>query len=179
MKKPNFCRYLVLAILGGCVMPASNVTISPHAELSTIKTVAVWKFRDGGSVANSGDIATTAVEGAFMEKGFRSVSYSKIRDVLSIEIGYREGMSLDAGMLTPKVLSRIGEEAGVDAIILGSVSDAWCNMSYLPPCWIECSFRMIDIRLGETIVTANVSDEGYSLQSAAAKMANNAVNKLR
>jgi len=83
------------------------------------------------------------------------VSYSKIRDILSIEIGYREGMSLDAGMLTPKVLSRIREDTGVDAIILGSVSSSWCDMAWMPPCWIECSFKMIDSRSGEIIISAN------------------------
>lgn len=147
----QFLSFLILSvltvvILSGCILPAAHVTISPHVQLSSIKTVAVWKFKDGGSVANSGDIATTAVENAFIEKGLRLVSYSEIRDVLSIEIGYREGMSLDAGMLTPRVLSRIREETGVDAIILGSVSDSWCNTAWLPPCWIVCSFKMIDSR---------------------------------
>lgn len=181
--RPKFYRLvytlLGLAILGGCMLPAAHVIISPHAQLSEIKTVAVWRFRDGGSIANSGDIATTAVESTFMGKGFRLVSYSKIRDILSIEIGYREGMSLDAGMLTPRVLSRIREETGVDAIILGSVSDAWCNMLWIPPCWIECSFKMFDARSGEIIISANVSDDGYSIQSAAQQMAEKAVSKLR
>ncbi len=157
----------------------SHLIISPYAQLSAIKTVVVWKFRDGGRVANSLDIATTAIESAFIEKGFRLVSYSKIRDILSIEIGYREGMSLDAGMLTPKVLSRFRKETGVDAIIIGSVSNAYCDMNSLPPCWIECSFKMIDSRSGEIIISANISDDGYSLQSAAQQMANEAVNKIR
>ena len=184
MEKHNSFHFLILLvltvfILSSCMLPAAHVTISPHVQLSAIKTVAVWKFRDGGSIANSGDIATTAIESAFMEKGFRLVSYSKIRDILSIEIGYREGMSLDAGMLTPKVLSHIREETGGDTIILGSVSGAWCNMAYMPPCWIECSFKMIDLRSGEIVISANVSDDGYSLQSAAQQMAEKAVSKLQ
>ena len=162
-----------------CIMPTSDVVMSPTANISAIKRVAVWRFRDGGSIANSGDIATTAIESAFMERGYRLVSYSKIRDVLSVEIGYREGMSLDAGMLTPRVLSRIHQETGVDAIIIGSVSEAWCDIGWIPPCRVAVSFKMINTLSGEMIVSVSASDEGYSAERAALKMARKAVSKIR
>ena len=114
-----------------------------------------------------------------MMKGFRLIAYSKIRDVIAIEIGYREGMALDAGMLTPSVLERIRKETQADAILLGSVSDAWCNVMWAPACWIECSFQLIDAKSGETIISANISDDGWSLQSAAQQMANDAVDKMK
>jgi hypothetical protein len=58
--------FLILQV--GCIMPASNVAVSPYAKLSSIKTIAVWKFEDGGQVANSGNIATRAIESEFMLK---------------------------------------------------------------------------------------------------------------
>lgn len=170
----------VVAFLSGCgILPASYVVVSPSANIPSLQTIAVWRFRDGGKVANSGDIATRAIESAFMTKDFRLVSYSKIRDVISVEIGFNEEMSLDAGMLTPRVLQKIREETGVDAIILGSVSDAWCDLMYTPSCWIESAFQMIDTKSGEIIISANISDDGWSLQSAAKQMAEKAVNKIK
>lgn len=178
MRKLTWLLFLFV-FLSGCTLPFSHVVISPLADISSLERIAVWKFRDGGTVANSGDIATRAIESALMKKGFRLVAYSKIRDVLSIEISFREGMTLDAGMLTPRVLQRIREETDVDALILGSVSEAWYDPAYLPPCWIGCAFQMIDTKSGEIIISANASDDGYSLQSAARQMAEKAIKKIK
>jgi len=46
MEKHNSFRFLILLvltvfILSGCMLPAAHVTISPHVQLSAIKTVAV------------------------------------------------------------------------------------------------------------------------------------------
>jgi len=162
-----------------CMMPTSDVVVSPTAGLKNIKKVAVWRFRDGGQIANSGDIATSAIESSLMERRYILVSYSKIKDILSVEIGYREGMSLDAGMLTPKVLSRIHQDTEVDAIVIGSVSESWCDIGWLPPCRIAASFKMISTLSGELIVSANASDGGSSVERAALKMARKAVSKIR
>lgn len=175
----NVILFLEFLFLNNCIMPTSDVVVSPAAHLSSIKKIAVWRFRDGGKIANSGDIATTAIESAFMERGFGLISYSLIKEVLSVEIGYREGMSLDAGMLTPRVLSRIYEEAGVDAIVIGSVSESWCDMGWIPPCRVAVSFKMINTLSGEMIASVSASDEGYSAERAALKMARKAVNKIR
>ncbi len=163
----------------GCIMPASHVAISPSVNLSSLKTLVVWKFRDGGQVSNSGDIAARAIESALMIKGFKIVPISKIRDIVAIEIGNKESMALDAGMLTYAVLEKIRIETGVDGIILGSVSDAWCSPWWAPSCWIECSFQMIDTKSGELIVSANISDDGWSLQSAAQQMAEKMLTKIK
>jgi hypothetical protein len=114
-----------------------------------------------------------------MEKGYGLISYSMIRDVLAVEIGYREGMSLDAGMLTPDVLERINQETGVDAIVIGSVSESWCDMMWIPPCRIAASFKMISTQTGEMILSASVSDEASSVERAALKMARKAVAQIR
>jgi len=170
---------IIIFIPFGCMMPASHVAVSPSANLKSLKSFAVWKFRDGGRVSNSGDIATRAVESALMMKGFRIVPISKIREIVSIGIGYKEGMALEAGMLTTEVLDKIRTEAGVDAIILGSVSDAWCDPMWTPSCWIECSFQIINTKTGELIVSANISDDGWSLQSAAQQMAEKMAIKIK
>lgn len=167
------------AIVAGCIMPTSNVVTSPEASMSQVKTVAVWQFQDGGKVSNSGAIATRSLEGALMTKGWRLIPFSRMRDVLAVEIGYRDGMALDAGMLTPAVLTRLKGEVGADAILLGSVSDAWCNVMYAPSCWMECAFQLISTVDGSLMVSGNVSDDGWSVQAAATQMANKAVSQLR
>jgi len=184
MRSPKFpilngSLLIIILLQFGCMMPASNVAVSPSANFSLLKSFAVWKFRDGGQVSNSGDIATRAIESALMMKGFRIIPISKIRDILSLEIGYKEGMALEAGMLTHEILKKIRTETSVDGIILGSVSDAWCNPMWAPSCWIECSFQIIDTDSGELIVSANISDDGWSLQSAAQQMAEKMVKKIK
>jgi hypothetical protein len=174
-----FFLFLIFSFLNGCLMPTSHIAISPYAKLSEIKTIAIWKFGDAGGFKNSGDIATIAIANSLMEQGFKIIPYTKLRDIISIEIGYREGMSLEAGMLTPKVLSRIREETGADAILIGNVITAWCNMMWTPPCWIECSFQLIDIHSGEIVISGNVSDDGYSLQSAAQQVGEELAKKLQ
>lgn len=124
-----------LLLVSGCApLPTSNVVTAPGADLSALKTVAVWQFADGGKVQNSGAIASRAFEGALLQTGWRLVSYSRIRDIIAAEFGTREGPALDAGMLTPRVLDRIRNETAAQAIILGSVSDSWCDIWYTPPC---------------------------------------------
>jgi hypothetical protein len=180
MKKAfAFIMPFIFLILSSCIMPTSDVVVSPAMKSSQIKKIAVWRFRDGGKIANSGDIATSSIESALMEKGFGLVSYSQIREVLSVEIGYREGMALEAGMLTPKVLSRIYQDTGVDAIVIGSVSESWCDIMWVPPCRLAVAFKMISTHSGELIVSANASDEGSSIERAALKMARKAISRIR
>ena len=49
---------------------------------------------------------------------------------------------------------------------------------YLPPCWIETSFQVIDINTGEIIITGNASDDASSIQKAANQMVAKALKKL-
>lgn len=170
---------LLLFLLSDCIMPTSDVVVSPTANMSEIKKIVVWRFRDGGKISNSGDIATTAVENALLERGYSIISFSMIREVLSSEIGYGEGMSLEAGMLTPKVLSRIHKETGADAIVIGAVSDAWQSVAWMPPCYIAASFKMISTASGELICSVSASDDGYSMERAALQMARKALAKIR
>ena len=184
--------FFTLLCLISCTRPSSNVAVSPPANLLKIKKIAICRFQDGGNVADSGDIATSAIESAFMEKGYSLVSTGKIRDVLSLEIGYKEGMALEAGMLTQTVLSKIQQETEAQAIIIGSVIWSWCSWEYVPSSWlfrpvlpgevtcsISISFKMIDTSSEELIVSASVSQEGHSIQSAATKMAKKVVSKIR
>ena len=162
-----------------CIMPTSNVAVSSGDAVKSIKKIAIWQFQDGGSVSNSGSIATRALESSLMQNGFKIASYSRVRNVIGVEFGDKEGIALDAGMLTSAVLSRLREQTGADAIMIGAVTDAWCNVAYIPPCWIECSFQIVNTFSGEIIVSANVSDDGYSLQKAAQQMANKAIKKIK
>jgi hypothetical protein len=170
---------IVVFLCIGCIMPTSNVAVSSGDAVKSIKKIAIWQFQDGGSVSNSGSIATRALESALMLKGFKIASLSRVRNVIGVEFGDKEEVALDAGMLTSAVLSRLREQTGADAIMIGAVTDAWCNAAYIPPCWIECSFQIVNTYNGDIIVSANVSDDGYSLQKAAQQMANKAIKKIK
>ncbi len=69
MKKTFVMIVLLLSfLLSDCIMPTSDVVMSPTTDFSSIKKIAVWRFRDGGKIANSGDVATTAIESADGER---------------------------------------------------------------------------------------------------------------
>ncbi len=57
------------SLMAGCMMPSAHVAVAPQADLSALKTVAVWRFRDGGRISNSGDVATRAVESVLIKQG--------------------------------------------------------------------------------------------------------------
>lgn len=170
---------VLLLLIPACIMPSANVVTSPDADLSSVKTVVVWQFQDGGRVANTGAIATRALEAALLKRGWRLVPFSRMRDILSLEVGFREGMALDAGMLTPTVLNRLKNEVGAEAILLGSVSDAWCDPMWIPACWIECAFQLVSTADGSLMISGNAGDDGSSLQAAATQMAEKAIGKIR
>jgi len=170
---------LFILLTSSCITPTSDVVVSPSIKDEGVRRIAVWRLRDGGQMPNSGDIATTAIESALMEKGFGIVSYSMIKDILAVEIGYKEGMALESGMLTVEVLNKLKEDTNADAILLGSVSEAWCNMAWLPPCRMAVSFKIISTTSGELLASASVSDEGFAIEKAALKMARKAAAKIK
>ena len=163
----------------GCIMPTTNIAVAPGTDLRSIRQICVYKFQDGGHVAHSGDIATRALEAELMRQGFKLIPISQIKKVISIEYGEREGMSIEAGMLTPEVLQRIRQQTGADAILIGSVSDAWVDPMYIPSCWFEMQFQLINTKNGELIVTGSTSNDGWSLQSAAQQAAAKAIKELK
>ena len=173
-----FLGVCVILVVIGCIMPAVKVAKSPVYDASTLGTVAVWRFRDGGKIENSGDIATRAVENALMMNGFRLVAYSQVQNVLAVDVDLEDRTTIDAGILTPSDLKKIKEEADVDAVITGSVSDCWCNLAYIPPCWFACSFQMIATATGEILVSASASDDAWSIEGAAEQVADKAVKMM-
>lgn len=183
MKKitlPLFALLLFTFILmiSGCITNTSLVSVSPYTDLKTIKTIIVWPFIDGGKIDNSGSIATRGFEQGFMTKGYRLISYSKMKDVLAAEIGFKDGMALDAGLLTNDVRKRLKEETSVDAILLGTVTSSFCDITWMPPCWMETSFQVIDINTGEIIISGNTSNAGSSIQKATQLMVDKALKKF-
>lgn len=164
-------------LLSSCILPSANVSVAPGASLSSMNKVAVWRFVDG-EVKNSGDAATRALEAALMRRGVRVVPFGRIREVLSVDVGLRDGTFLEAGTLTPSMLARL-RQSGADAVLLGSVGMSLSNPRYAPSNFIEINFQMVDTRSGELIASGSVSDEAWSMQQAAAKAADKALKQLR
>ncbi len=178
MKNISIISISFILLLSGCITSDSLVSVSPYADLKSIKTIIVWPFLDGGNTSNSGSIATRAFEQELMLKGYRLISYSKMKDVLSVEVGFKDGMSFNAGLLTNEVRKILKNDTGVDAIMLGSVSNANCNAAWLPPCGIETAFQVIDIDTGEIIISGNASDYASSIHKAANQMVVKALKKF-
>lgn len=164
---------LIASVLTGCIIPSSNIAVAPGASLQSIQRVVVWKFVDG-EVRNSGDAATRAFEAALMRQGVAVIPVARVRNTLAVEIGFGDNSSIDAGMLTPAVLSKIRQQSGADALILGSVGLSLSSPKYAPSNFIEVNFQIVDTRSGALIASGSSSGEAWSMQQAAS----NAVTKI-
>jgi hypothetical protein len=183
LKAPVYILVIPVLLFGCRTYSATSVDVPPTADISSIKTVAVWKFygrryptyADSRGVGDPGDIVTSAFENALEMKGFKVVPYSKIHRILPI----REGMALEVGAVTSRVLRRVRDETGADALVRGSAHVSHGKL--LAASWIHCSFQMIDTVTGEILVSGEVRDgERFSSpESVAKKVAEEAVNNIR
>lgn len=118
----SFNRPFVLALaaaLSGC---ATNiqVAINPKANFSAVRRVAVIGF--GGP---QGDAAADAMTQYLVGYGADVVERQRLQSVLGEQ---RMGVS---GILDPSTAKRVGKILGVDALIVGSVSDLTPSRSYV------------------------------------------------
>lgn len=109
----------LLALLAGC---ASNmqVAISPKANFAAVKRVAVVTF-----AGPSGDAAADAMTQYLVGYGADVVERSRLQAILN------EQQMGSSGTLDPATVRKVGKILGVDAIIVGSVSDLTPSRSYV------------------------------------------------
>jgi hypothetical protein len=181
---------LQLAILfifqAGCGFPGSSlfyVDVEESAEVSSIKTVGVWRGRTGEPFADSRRAMTLAFEDAFRANGFSVIEHHELSKIGRLYVPRGGEIILWNLSVPPEVLEKFRDEAGVDALLLTSISNAGCEgdvlRSRFEGCLIACSFRLIDTRSGMDIMKGNLKEEEASLRVAAKRIAERAVRELK
>lgn len=104
------------AALCGCATPAV-VLVSADYSASKIRKVAMAPFRDFPGSAGSGEIAADVFEEYLLMPGYQLVERRQV-DALLKEHGFELSGNVD-----PSQIKQLGRMLGVDALVLGSVSD--------------------------------------------------------
>lgn len=164
--------------LTGCYAPGADVALSPAVPIASVRTIAVCDLADGGDLEHSGAVATRALEAALLKRGFRLVPYARVVELAAVELGDNGRVWVERDLLEPALLARVREETGADALLVGAVTGSSLTDGAIPPYQIDCAFRLVATRTGDIVAAANATDDGSTLQSAAAQMAKRAVDKI-
>lgn len=119
--KDNFKRALLivyLAWLSSCAGP--NVAVNLRADFSAIRRVAVSPFSGTG-----GEAAADMIAQDLLARGADVVERQRLEAVL------REQSLSGQGLLDPATVKRVGKILGVDALIVGTVTNYSPGQSYL------------------------------------------------
>lgn len=104
------------AALGGCATPAV-VLVSADYPAANVKRVALVGFDDFSGVAGSGEIASSAFEKYLLLPGYALVERRQIDAILK-----EHGLEM-AGVVDASQVKGMGQELGVDAVVIGTVTD--------------------------------------------------------
>jgi len=177
--------YLIPAfiLLSGC-NPIYYVEVSPEADVSSIKWVGVLKFAKVGGSVKYRNIVTLAFENAFKEMGFEIVRNEDVARVVGKTIGIerkiRHGLPLETDTFHSDTLEKIRNETGADVLLLGSIRDAYCDLSFSSDrCRVICDFQLIDTRSGKSIMEGKGFEEQTTGLAAAKQIAIKAIKKLK
>jgi len=183
--KMNKKLYLIptFILLFGC-NPIYYVEVSPDADVSSIKTVGVLKFAKGGGSVKYRNIVTVAFENAFKEMGFEVVRNEEVARVIGKTIGIerqiRHGLPLETDTFSSDTLEKIRNESGADVLLLGSIRDAYCDLSFSSDrCRVICDFQLMDTRSGKSIMEGKGFEEQTTGLAAAKQIAIKAIKKLK
>lgn len=119
MSRRSALSLALAAALSGC---ATNmqVAVNPNANFGAVKRVAVVTF--GGP---QGDAAADAMTQYLVGYGANVVERQRLQSVLG------EQQMGASGVLDPSTVKRVGKILGVDALIVGTVSDLTPSRSYI------------------------------------------------
>jgi hypothetical protein len=104
---------LAAAALGACA--TANVAVNRRFDFSRVKRVAVVDFKDYPRAPGSGDLVSGAFEQSLIAAGYDVVERAQVAQVIA-EKRY-------AGLLNPKQTKELGRLLGVDALLLGRITD--------------------------------------------------------
>ncbi len=180
-KLPVLFAVLYLFQPGCSIFPTYYIEVSPTSDITSVKTVGVWKFRSGGDFVHSGNIVTRAFENTFRTNGFAVIDHSQLSEVSKITVRPGGEIAFKDLTIPEDILKKFRTEFGVDALFVGSLRESNCES--LPPifnrCRLVCSFRLIDTRSGEVIMSGNLLEEQFYLSVAANQIAERAVRELK
>ena len=103
-------------LLGGCATPAV-VLVSADYPAANIKRVALVGFDDYPGAAGSGEIAASAFEKYLLLPGYGLVERRQLDAVFK-----EHGLEV-SGAVEPSQVKGMGRELGVDAIVIGTLTD--------------------------------------------------------
>jgi len=104
---------LLAVLFGACA--TANVAINRSFDFSRVKRVAVVGFSDYPKQGGSGEIVTGAFEQSLLAAGYDLVERAQVSRVLQ-----EKKLS---GQLDPKTAAAVGKLLGVDALVLGRITD--------------------------------------------------------
>lgn len=116
MAAPRPLFLLVAALFAACA-GRSVLAIKPGADFSRIDRVAVLRFDDYPRRRGSGDLVASVFEGQLLRAGYSLVERRRVERILDEQ---RLGSS---GAVDPKTARKLGKILGVDAFLLGSVTE--------------------------------------------------------
>ena len=155
-------------LVGGCANPAAAVQFSPEFRTKTKMVVAVLPFEQPEpgpdheetlwmriSTKGAGNLVSDMFTTELMRvPGFRLVERSQIQKILN-----EQDLTLSQ-LMTRKSAQEIGHLLGVDAVVMGNVSEFWCGTTAVPgtgSCRFTYSMRMVDTKTGIVLVSSSVN----------------------
>ncbi len=118
MERKNTVRTLgfsALAALILCGCTTANVAVNKNFDFARVKRVAVIGFKDYAGRPGSGDIVTGAFEQSALAAGYDVIERDQVAKVLTEQ--------KFSGTLDPKTAKKVGDSLGVDALLLGRITD--------------------------------------------------------
>ncbi|HHL40057.1 MAG TPA: hypothetical protein ENJ37_06095 [Deltaproteobacteria bacterium] len=163
LRRHIVCGLVLAALLAGGCAPTSLIYISPSANFSYIKKVAVLPFNNLSEDRYAGERVRSIVTVDLMSRQvFEVMEQGEVSKVLSIifrEEGFEEGRAVQVDKET---LNLIEQRLGVQAVILGSV-DEYSGGRYGGNTVVSISLRMLDTSSGIILWQVSVTELGGSI----------------
>jgi curli biogenesis system outer membrane secretion channel CsgG len=115
MKARLACCLAGIISVSGCVTP--NIAIRQNFDFSKIRRVALVNFRDYPDQSDSGHVVAGAFEQALLKANYDVVERQQVDQIL------QEHTFSASGVVDPKTAKTLGKMLGVDALVMGSITD--------------------------------------------------------
>jgi hypothetical protein len=174
-------RGILRSTLIAALVAAGSTTplLAQRAAPAPSRSVVVWPFEDGGQVESAGARLTRAFEVTVRRARWQLIPYEQVREVVAGVERLPGGSAPAAGLLTPQALERIRRESGAEWVIVGSVTDSWCDSLWGARCAMECSYRLISTETGAVLDSGTLFDLSSGLSDAAINISVRAVTSMR
>ncbi len=164
MRSFLFVSLVALSACGGTVHRSEY--LGPASARANVKSAAIVPFENLTSRPDAGRVVADSVAAELSGK-VRVVERS------SSEAALKKLDILPGGTIDRLVAQRLGEMLSVDAVVYGSVAEAWDGQAAPGPrnASVGVSLRVIDVKTGAYLLAGSYSASGSSESAAAAKAA--------